>query len=73
MIEWREKHLWPNHEDTLEAKNNNAVTLQNLGRHEEAEKLLLEVIQGWEKLHGHSHESTLRTKSNYARTLDDLK
>ena len=68
-METREEVLGPNHPDTLKTKTNYAITLKNLNRYKEAEKLELEVMKAQEEVLGPNHPDTLKTKTNYASTL----
>ena len=69
-----------NHPDTLQAANNYAGSLVELGRFEEAKTLLRKKLAVAQRNLGESHELTLKLKSVYARalykdngaTLDDI-
>jgi serine/threonine protein kinase/tetratricopeptide (TPR) repeat protein len=50
------------HGDTLTSKHYLGAALQKQGKNSEAEKLLREVLAGWESTCGRDHEKTLRTK-----------
>jgi hypothetical protein len=69
------------HEKTLRAASNYAVSLKNLERFEEAKSLLRKTVPVARRVLGESHESTLTTRLVYAKalykdpvaTLDDLR
>ena len=72
VIKTQEEVLGPNHPDTLKTKGSYAITLKNLNRYKEAEKLELEVMKAQEEVLGPNHPDTLWTKNNYAVTLKNL-
>ncbi len=61
--------LGPQHTDTLTAKNNLAVLLENLGERDEARRLFEEVIKGRTTLYGPQHTHTLKAKMGLAVLL----
>lgn len=66
--------LLPNQkEDLLVQQNNYAMTLIQLGRSQEAEPLLRQVLPETERSFGAKHLNTLRLKNNLAVALRDLK
>ena len=57
----------------LVVQNNLAITYHDLGRLEEANRILRDVYSGTLKLNGEEHERTLRAANNYAESLVKLK
>jgi len=63
-------HLYgPTGENTLNAKNNYAIVLEDQEKWEDAERMFMEVIEGQTAALGADHAETLMTKGNYAGVL----
>ena len=77
----RLKLLGEEHEETLLAANNYAISLHRLQRPKEASSVLRKMMPVAQRVLGESHETTLRIRLTYARalykdsaaTLDDLR
>ncbi len=69
VIEINERVFGPEHANTLKSKSNLAATLNQQGRHAEAEKIYLQTIQIQEQTVGPEHESTLHSKMGLANAI----
>ncbi|MEU9234524.1 FxSxx-COOH system tetratricopeptide repeat protein [Streptomyces subrutilus] len=64
--------LGPDHPDTLSSRNDLAVVLYVLGRHQEAADLHQQTLTDRERVLGPDHPHTLTSRSNLAVVLDAL-
>ncbi|MEU4712938.1 tetratricopeptide repeat protein, partial [Micromonospora purpureochromogenes] len=60
------------HPDTLRSVNNLAVTLSELGEHEQARQLQEDILARRRRVLGDDHPDTLRSVNNLAVTLSEL-
>jgi hypothetical protein len=64
--------LGEEHPDTISAMNNLASTFGDLGRRDEAAKMLQEVLDKRRQILGEEHPDTITAMSNLAVTLGNL-
>ncbi|MFI1826610.1 tetratricopeptide repeat protein, partial [Streptomyces sp. NPDC020412] len=62
----RERILGPDHPHTLNSRNNLAIALNNLGRHQEAADLHQQTLTDYERILGPDHPHTLNSRNNLA-------
>ncbi|MFF3089952.1 tetratricopeptide repeat protein [Streptomyces nojiriensis] len=68
----RERTLGPDHPQTLSSRNNLALALQALGRHQEAASLHQQVLSDLGRIFGPDHPQTLSSRNNLANALQAL-
>ena len=71
-MESRTKALGEHHADTLEAVNNLALLLHQLGKLEEAEPFSKEKLAGCRASHGDGHPDTITAIDTLSQLLSDL-
>ncbi|MFE4663192.1 tetratricopeptide repeat protein [Streptomyces hydrogenans] len=72
VVEGLSRLLGPSHRDTLGGRNNLALTVHHLGRHQEAADLHAQIAEEYLRTLGPDHPETLNSRNNLALALSSL-